>query len=286
MGLLNLLVLKKVNNDRQEQVKTKEQLLASPTIPSFIVPGVAAQSLLAALLVYNFNVPTRHLLFCTIYPAYLFFANRFRFGNNIVVRQRSIHHPSNLSVVMSKIFSESDTLWFKCYMMAATTTGILLPLLTVSAGPTEMADVVISPLFVLWTQIICETAVMLNPYVHRYIAFLIPLGFFVYRQSLLLDWFSDSLALYNSVPAGITSSQWYTFGLVLSSVNLFMGAVNLFVFTLMRWAPEFLNDDKCESPEIEWKMMMPFQMKTNGLKKKSRNARDEQDRKTALAKAA
>jgi|Transcript_24622 hypothetical protein len=286
MGLLNLLVLKKVN--QVQTAKAKEQL-HSPPIPSFIIPGVAAQTLLAALMVHTFDIPTHHMLFCILYPTYLVTANHFRFGNNIIIRQRSNHHPSNLSVVMSKIFSGSDTSWFMCYMASATTIGVLLPLLTVVLAPTDVAEAAISPLLVLWTQLTCETAAMLNPYVHRFIAFLVPLGFFVYRESLLVDWFSTSLASYESASANSdTSSQWYTFGLILSSVNLIFWTANLFVFTLLRWAPELLADEKCESPEIEWKMMMPHQkVKPNGLKKKSSSVGgDEQGKKTVPAKAA
>jgi len=280
MGLLNLLVLKNVNDD--QTAKAKESPTHVPPIPPFIIPGAATQALLPALLVYKFDIPNRHLLFCMLYPAYLIFANHFRFGNNIAIRQRSTHHPSNLSVVMSKIYSESDTTWFKCYMAFVTIVGGLLPLMTVSLAPTEVADAAISPLFVLWTQIICETVAMLNPYVHRYIAFLVPMGFFVYRESLLLDWFSASLTSYY---ANETPSQWYTFGLILSSVNLIIWTVSLFVFVLLRWAPEFLADEKCESPEIEWKMMVP-QIKPSGLKKKSSSVGDEKNKKIVPAKAA
>jgi len=282
MGLLNLLVLKNVNDD--QTAKAKESPTHVPPIPPFIIPGAASQTLLAALLVYKFDIPTRHLLFCILYPAYLIFANHFRFGNNIAIRQRSNHHPSNLSVVMSKIYSESDTAWFKCFMASGTILGVLLPLLTVSLAPTEVADAAISPLFVFWTQMICETVAMLNPYVHRYIAFLVPMGFFIYRERLLLDWFSASLLA--SYSASDTSSTWYTFGLILSSVNLIFWTGTLFVFALLRWAPEFLAHEKCESPEIEWKMMVPHQMKPNGLKKKSSSVGDEQNKKTIPAKAA
>jgi len=284
MGLLNLLVLKKVNE--VQTAKAKDQL-HSPPIPSFIIPVAAAQILLAALMVHTFDIPTRHMLFCILYPTYLVMANHFRFGNNIIIRQRSNHHPSNLSVVMSKIFSGSDTSWFMCYMASATTVGVLLPLLTVVLAPSDVAEAAISPLLVLWTQLTCETAAMLNPYVHRFIAFLVPLGFFVYRESLLVDWFSTSLASYESASASDTSSQWYTFGLILSSVNLIFWTANLFVFTLLRWAPELLADDKCESLEIEWKMMVPHQVKPNGLKKKSSSVGgDEQGKNTVPAKAA
>ena len=292
MGLLNLLLLKKVNDDQTQtteaklQASTEDHLHSLPRIPSFIIPGVAAQSLLASLLVYAFGIPTRHVLFCILYPTYLTFANHFRFGNNITIRQRSHHHPSNLSVVMSKIYSESDSPWFKVYMTSFTTVGILLPLLTVSLAPTDVADAAISHLLVLWTQIICETATMLNPYVHRYISFLVPMGFCVYRQSLLTEWFSASLASYESAPASGsgTSSQWYAFGLFLSSVNLIMWTANLFVFILLRWVPELLADEKCESPEIEWKMMVPLQMKSDGFKKKSCD--EQSNNKSTRAKAA
>ena len=90
----------------------------------------------------------------------------------------------------------------------------------------------------------------------------------MYRQSLLVDWFSASLAAYESASASGNSSQWYKFGLILSSVNLVMWTANLFVFILLRWTPELLADEKCESLEVEWKMMVP-QMKLNELKNSS-----------------
>ncbi len=285
MGLLNLLVLKKVSEDQTAAAEAKEHL-HSPPIPSFIIPGVAVQTLLASVLVYNFDIPIRHMLFCILFPTYLALANHFRFGNNIAIRQRSNHHPSNLSVVMSKIYSESDTTWFKCYMTSFTTVGILLPLLTVSFAPTDVADAAISHLLVLWTQIICETATMLNPYVHRYISFLNPVGFCVYRQSILVDWFYASLAAYESASSSGNSSQWYKVGIILSSVNLVMWTANLFVFILLRWTPELLADEKCESPEVEWKMMVPRQSKQNELKKGSGVGDEQTKKKTTHAKAA
>ena len=156
--------------------------------------------------------------------------------------------------------------------------------MTVSFAPADVADAAVSHLLVLWTQIIFEMATMLNPYVHRYIACLGPVGFSVYRQSLLNEWFSASLASYESASTSGTSSQWYAFGLFLSSLNLIMWTSNLFVFLLLRWVPELLADEMCESPEIEWKMMIPL-MKPNGLKKSS-CAGEEQSNKVARAKAA
>ncbi|KAL7431986.1 hypothetical protein ACHAXM_002856 [Skeletonema potamos] len=168
-------------------------------------------------------------------------------------------------------------------MTSATIVGGLLPLMTVSLAPTEVADAAISPLLVFWTQITCETVAMLI--CHRDIAFLIPMGFFVYRESLLLDWFSASLASHSTSGP---SSQWFTCGLILSTVNLILWTGTLFVFALLRWAPELLSDEKCESPEIVWKAMVPHQMKQNGLKKKSCSIGDEQNQnhKTAPIKAA
>ena len=68
----------------------------------------------------------------------------------------NIIHPisnPNLFLFMSKIYSESDTSWFKVYiyMKSFTTVGIILPLLTVSLAATlqiHVADATISHLLV------------------------------------------------------------------------------------------------------------------------------------------
>jgi hypothetical protein len=285
MGLITLLSSK--NKD-----STQHQLL--PPIPPFVKPAAAAQTFLALLLVYEFRsfIPTRHVLFCTFYPAYLILANRYRFGNNLAVRKRPEHHPNNISAVMSSIYSERDTVWFKRYMTSFTIVGVLLPLQTVFTAPPEFADAAISHLLVLWTQITCETVTMQNPFVHRYIALLIPLGFSVYRQSLLLEWFSISFTSFRSsflsIIGGNTSLSWYwhALGFVLSSINLIIWTMNLFGFLLMRWTPEFLAGDKCKSPEIKWEFMVPhIQYANNGLKNKSSSVSSEST-KTVSARAA
>jgi hypothetical protein len=280
MGLINLLL---PNKDLKQ-----EQIL--PPIPPFVIPAAAAQTFLAVLLVYKFypSIPTRHLLFCVLYPIYLILANRYRFGNNVAVRKRR-----NLSEIMSmsNMYSEAETRWFQQYMTSFTIVGLLLPLLTVFKAPPEVADAAISHLLVLWTQITCETVVMQNPFVHRYIALLIPIGFSVYRQSLLLEWFFTSLSYLSSTFVYMFgtytyfSLTWYAFGFVLSSVNLIMWTMNLFGFLLMRWTPEFLADDKCESPEIKWVLMVP-RIKSQHSRIKKGSSVGSESNKTASARAA
>ena len=280
MGLVNLIF----KNKGKVQVQTSKE--SQPLLPSFIILAAATQTFLALMLLYKFQsfIPIRHLLFCILYPTYLILANHFRFGNNIVIRQRHSSHPSNLAVVMANIYSEADTLWFMEYMAFATVIGVFLPLATMFLAPVEVAESAISPLVVLWTQITCETVAMRNPYVHRYIAFLITVGFSVCRQSMLFDWFSASLSNVSTYawPASVPTSCW--FGLALSTINVIFWTANTFGFILFRWAPELLSNEKCAAPEVEWNMGVPLFKSEQSLKRKIRDVDGEiTKQKTARA---
>jgi len=154
---------------------------------------------------------------------------------------------------MSKFFSGSDDGWFKKYVGLAAVIGLLLPLLTIFYGPSEVAVLAAPHLFVLWCQIIGESIVMFNPNVHRFVCLLVPVGFSVYRMNLLVEWYLGSVPLMNADYAS-AGSVWE---LVLSSINLIFWTYNLFVALLLKITPEFLSEDKCEYPELQV-ISLPF----------------------------
>mmetsp|Transcript_41102 Transcript_41102/g.75200 ORF Transcript_41102/g.75200 Transcript_41102/m.75200 type:complete len:293 (+) Transcript_41102:98-976(+) len=215
-------------------------------------PVASVQILLATFLAYcsSPTIPMRDILFCVLFPAYLLLANHLRFGNNLLIRQRSKDHPHNISVIMSKFFSGSDSKWFQNYIFIAATCGLILPLITVIRASEEVAMLAVPHLFVLWCQIIGESVVMFNPFAYRFITLLLPIGFSVYRMHLLVEWFFGSVSLIKVASATENVSVWYTWGLALSSLNLVFWTYNLLVTLLLRVTPEFLGDEKCESPDV------------------------------------
>merc|ERR1712226_1742827 len=90
---------------------------------------------------------------------------------------------------------------------------------------------------------------MFNPYAHLFVTLLLPLGFSIYRMNLLVEWFLGSVSLVFESSAVSPATLW---GLVLSSLNLVFWTYNLFVMLLLRITPEFLSDDKCESPPTQF----------------------------------
>ena len=220
--------------------------------------GPSMQILLAALMAYRYypTISARDILFCVMYPSYLYLANNLRFKNNQSIRERAKDHPYNISVVNARFFSGSDATWFKKYMTLAATIGLLLPLLTIISAPRQMAALAAPHLVLLWCQIIGEGMTMFNPNVHRYITLLVPLGFSAYRMNLLVEWFSSSFSLWSThMYSDYTSA--YAWGVVLSSINLIFWTYNLFVALLLKITPEFLDKTRCEYPEMKVMIFEP-----------------------------
>lgn len=237
-------------------VKSAFPLLQVPNIANTTSAlTVAGQIFLAAYVARRYHpiISIRHVLFCVLYPTYLLLANHLRFENNAIVRQRPKDHPHSASELLKGFFSASNAAWFQRYMCLAAVVGLVLPLVTVSKAPQDVARLAMPHLFVLWCQIVGESATVFNPYVHRYIATLNFVGFSVYRMNLLAEWFSGSVALYVESSGFFTARVW---GLALSGLNLVFWTYNLFVMILLRILPEYLSDEKCESAAM--RISLPF----------------------------
>lgn len=230
-----------------------------------VLPAIA-QIILAAYLAYRCFpiISTRDISFLIIFPAYLILANHLRFANNLPIRQRPNDHPNNASVVVSKLFSGQDSPWFQRYVAFAGILGLLLPLITIFCAPEEVGNLAIPHLYLIWLQIVGESIVAYNTYVHRFISLLVPIGFSFYRMDHLVQWFLGSLSLFRaaaSAPITIESISTVdpaiTLGLVLSGFNLVFWTYNLFVTILLKITPEILADEQCESPDVRV-MAIPF----------------------------
>ena len=151
---------------------------------------------------------------------------------------------------MSKFASGAEDVWFQRYMLLATSIGLILPLATVICASNEVAILAAPPLFVLWFQIIGESATLFNPNVHRFVALLLPIGFNVYRMNLLVEWCISSFELCQDHAVMKDFPIEYVCGLVLASINLLFWMYNLFAMLLLKVTPDFLADEKCESPKV------------------------------------
>ncbi len=108
-----------------------------------------------------------------------------------------------------------------------------------------------------------------NPNSHRYVTLLVFVGFSVYRMNLLVEWFLGSVSLYldglgrwggHSVMEDVLSGHGW--GLALSSLNFVFWTYNLFVTILLKIVPEYLSDEKCESPDVPV-ISLPFIKETD-----------------------
>mmetsp|Transcript_13851 Transcript_13851/g.20436 ORF Transcript_13851/g.20436 Transcript_13851/m.20436 type:complete len:263 (+) Transcript_13851:28-816(+) len=238
-----------------------------------ISPTAWAQIILAGVVscrCYPTILSLQDILFVVLFPSYLLLANHYRFENNKPIRQRSKDHPHSVTNVTSKFFSASDAPWFmQRYMPMAATIGIVLPLLTVIFSPNkEVVNLTIPHLLVLWCQIIGESVTMFNPYAHRFITLLLPIGFSIYRTRQLILWSQASFSL---VVASESSQHAIAlWGLILSSINLVFWTYNLLVMLLLRVTPEFLSNDKCEAAPYAVSLP-PFVQEPKNEKVESKN---------------
>ncbi|KAL7532448.1 hypothetical protein ACHAWF_004137 [Thalassiosira exigua] len=239
-------------------IKSAFPLLRVPDVPdgASSLPAIV-QVVLAAHVARRTHpvVSGRDVLFCVLFPLYLLLANRLRFASNGPVRRRPADHPHSASAVIEKFFSGATDPWFQRYMFFAAFVGIVLPLIAIAKAPREVANLAVPHTFVLWIQIIGESVTMFNPRVHRYVTILVPIGFSIYRTTLVVEWLLGSLALYQD--SSPEPSAWVKWALALAALNSIFWTYNLFITLLLKVMPEYLARDKCEAPEVRV-VTLPF----------------------------
>jgi hypothetical protein len=247
------------NNDSDQNINDNEGRHDDPRAAFFLTYSgygstivFAMQITFAAWVAKRWNVPRGDVIFSLGFSAYLHLANSLRFDSNRPAIKR---HNNNVDI--SLLNGDEKEYWFKQYMIAFTLVGVVLPFGTMVFGPDRVANLTAPHFFVLWMQIVMESAMMHDVKCYDLIRLLIPIGFSAYRQTCLMTWFTEALVLPmndGDVQDDKIEPGWYYWIVGLSLCNLIAWTYNLFVTLLLRMLPTFMDTEKSPLPDnIKWK---------------------------------
>lgn len=208
--------------------------------------GIPIQIGMGALLVYLFDVPAQDIGFSVGFPLYMLAANHFCFDSNGTLRQKD----PQFSFLERPLLPYAAESWFPYYMGFFALVGLAAPLATIYEGPQEVAVLAAPHLFVLWAQIIVETATMPSAYVHNYIKVMGPVAFCLYRIPMLLQWSSAAREMLAAADAD-APLLWYQWSAFLATLGLIVWTYNTFYMLLLKLVPSVLDPERCPSPEAE-----------------------------------
>jgi len=193
-------------------------------------------------------VTTGDLAFSIGYLAYIFVANVVSFNSNKL--QLSQYEKNNISfepmgahsLGRGQFINEGS---FLVYFGLSKIIGLLIPLILIFAGPSDVAVMLTPSLVVVIAQAVAEQS---TGSFHDVLRIIIPIGYSSYRLfGPLKSWALDSWILY--LEKQPTGEFIYTFNFLLAWANLVFAVWNLFGFLLLRALPLYF--DKEETPRVE-----------------------------------
>lgn len=188
-------------------------------------------------------LPLADLAFAIGFPAYLAISNWCLFDCNL-----GYERP------YKPLLREGRGAWLKRYILTYALLGLLLPLPIVLMAPPTIAIAAAPHLFLTLVQCACEGLTS-----HRHFAVVlrlaVPFGFNVYRLAAIQVWVASALAAVRvSTTAGLVASTWAWASLSLAVANGAVWSYNLFVFLLLRVAPQYLDSAISVTPRtFEWR---------------------------------
>jgi len=218
---------------------------------------------------------TVDLAFPIGYLAYIYIANIVCFDSNKLLLSQRITKNIPLdpmgkdSLGRGQFITESS---FMIYFGVSKIISLLIPLVMIFAGPSDIAVMVTPSLLIVIAQFVGEQS---TGTFHDVLRILVPIGFVSYRLfGPDTTWARDSWSLWlQKEQAGEFSSSnydyyWYTFNLLLSCANFAFAAWNLFGFLLLRVLPLYF--DKEETPRVEMAYtLLPLPKKNKNENKKN-----------------
>ena len=195
---------------------------------------------LAAMLGRSRAVPAADVAFALLYPAYLVVANKVRFDGNQYERK------------FKPLLREGRGAWFKRYVFTYALVGLLLPFPVVLMAPSAVAAAATPHLFLTAVQCAVE-GLTANVRFAALLRLAVPIGFNAYRLGTLRVWCESALRTAR-FSTGTFGSLWAWWALGLATANALLWTYNLFVFLLLRVAPQYLDQmEIVRSPEMTWR---------------------------------
>jgi len=205
-------------------------------------------------------VTTGDLTFSIGFLAYIFVANVVSFNSNKL--QLSYYAKHNIafepmgahSLGRGQFINEGS---FLVYFGLSKIISLLIPLVMILAGPSEVAVMVTPSLIVVLAQAVAEQS---TGSCHDVLRIMIPIGYSAYRLfGPLTSWALESWILYlEQQPTG--EFTIYTFNVLVAWADLLFAVWNLFGFLLLRALPLYF--DKEETPRVEMAYtLLPFPKK-------------------------
>lgn len=256
--------LEESGNGNTKDKKDRDMLDAPFLLDTFGLSSTSPVLPIITLLVAAMKpIPAGDVFFSIAYPAYLCFANRFRFDLNTPRLAAVDRNYKKLPLLR-----EGRGPWLFKYVLTFGVVGIILPLLLVliaatnAGAPASAAANAAAPhLYLTLCQCLMESLTK-GPKFYHLTALMVPIGFNAYRLGCLKTWFvsaRQSLAVAVAAQSKlggrtlIVSSPWQTAGFLLALSNVVIWTYNLFVFLLLRTLPQYLDRTKFPDAIVSWK---------------------------------
>lgn len=188
-------------------------------------------------------IPLADLAFGVGFPAYLVLSNWILFNANV-------GHERPYKALLR----EGRGAWHKRYILTYTVAGLLLPLPLVLFAPPAIAAAAAPHLFLALAQAAFEGLTS-----HRHFAAVlrlaVPIGFNIYRLGAIQTWAASALASARTVAGGgaMVSSSWAWMSLALAVANGAIWTYHLFVYLLLRVAPQYVDARISTTPlDFRW----------------------------------
>ena len=192
----------------------------------------------AVLVARSHSLPLADLAFAAGFPVYLVLANSLRF-DNYEDKQR-----------FKPLLREGRGPWFKRYILTFALAGLVLPLPLVLVAPPAIARAAAPHLFLTAVQCAVE-ALTAHSCFAALLRLAVPIGFNTYRLSTLQMWCAAAFASARASSGGAALWAWPALGLALANAALW--TYNLFVFLLLRVAPQYIDAGRFPVAPATWK---------------------------------
>mgnify|MGYP001161202374 CR=1 FL=1 len=204
---------------------------------------------LAVFVARMHRLPATDLAFALAYPLYLMLANVVRF-DRCLERSRAEQR-------FQPLLREGRGPWFKRYILTYALVSLALPLPFVFLAPRAVAAAAAPHLFLTAVQCAVESLTAHQRFAPL-LRLLVPIGFNVYRLGTLRDWCIAAFCTARATGGGapLWALAWAGGGLALAVTNALLWGYNLFVFLLLRVAPQYLDPLRFGAPPVDWKFAL------------------------------
>ena len=214
--------------------------------------GLAPQKDTFILLFVAFLVARAHCLpmpdiaFAAAFPAYLGFANYLRF--DLAMTRLYSEGGTTLPKRYKPLLREGRGVWLKRYVLTTALLGLVLPLPIVFLAPRSIGLAAAPHLFLHACQCACE-GMTAHSHFSALLRLAVPIGFNAYRLGVLRTWCAAAIC---TARAGAAPAVWAWPALALALANFVVWTYHLFIFLLLRAAPQYFDAEEFPTPPTTW----------------------------------